>query len=69
MTPRVEDVRGGRAAGASISPTRGSGCSRKQLLAAYRRAWKQRRYSLRWQREVKRLNLALLREELGLGTP
>ena len=39
------------------------------LRAQYRRAWKNRRYSLRWQREVRRLNLLLLRQELGLGTP
>jgi hypothetical protein len=43
--------------------------TRRTLRAAYRRAWKNRRYSLRWQREVRRLNLALLRQELGLGTP
>ena len=43
--------------------------TRRTLRAAYRRAWKNRRYSLRWQREVKRLNLALMRQELGLDMP
>ena len=71
MTPRFnEDVRGAGQPGPHVSPTLGvPGCSRKQLRAQYTHAWKNRRYSLRWQREVKRLNLLLLRQELGLGTP
>ena len=41
--------------------------TRRTLRAQFTHAWKQRRYSLRWQREVRRLNLLLLRQELGLS--
>jgi len=40
--------------------------TKRTLHAQFTHAWKNRRYSLRWQREVRRLNLALLRQELGL---
>ena len=42
--------------------------TRRTLRAQFTHAWKTAN-SLRWQREVRRLNLALMRQELGLDMP